>query len=103
MSWTNWQPPLMGNAGIIGRAIRQEDLRTAPSPPPGASGIAQEFPEVPEEVGGGIGDREEMPSEEYMDIANNVALSKYYAHMFLENWPIYLGGSAVILYILFRR
>ena len=69
---------------------------------PGATGVAQEFPEVPEKVGGGIGEREQMPSEEYMDIANNVALSKYYAHEFLENWPLYLGGTAVVLYLLLR-
>ena len=70
---------------------------------PGATAEYQTFPVVPEKVGGGIGDREPEISDEYMDIANNVALSKYYAHDFMENWPMYLGGTAVVLYLVFRR
>jgi hypothetical protein len=96
MGWTNLiEPPRRAEgAGAVGGAL---------APPPGASGTSQEFPDIPEKIGGGIGDREQMPSEEYMDVANNVALSKYYAHEFMENWPLYLGGTAVVLYLVFRR
>ena len=101
-SWINqFEPPRMTNPGIIGGGmIKQEDLRTAP----GATAQYQTFPEVPEKVGGGIGgnDRYDLPSDEYMDIANNVALSKNYAHNFMENWPLYLGGTAVVLYLLLK-
>jgi hypothetical protein len=72
---------------------------------PSANPVYQTFPEVPEKIGGGIGgnDGYELPSEEYMDIANNVALSKYYANQFMESWPLYVGGTAVVLYLIFRR
>ena len=108
----NWlQPPRMFNPGIIGGSMlpplglpgEGEGFGSVALPP--ASSDYQTFPEVPEKIGGGIGgnDGYEMPSEEYMDIANNVALSKYYAHDFLENWPLYLGGTAIVLYLVFRR
>ena len=94
MGWTNIiEPPRLGTgAGASG------GLNLAP----GATAEYQTFPEVPEKVGGGIGDRLDLPSEEYMDIANNVALSKHYAHDIMENWPLYLGGTAVVLYLLLR-
>jgi hypothetical protein len=70
---------------------------------PSANPEYQTFPEVPEKIGGGIGFKEQPLSDEYMDTANNVALSKYYAYLFMENWPLYVGGSAAVLYLLFRR
>lgn len=89
MSWTNLDAP---------RRVGGEFALA-----PGATGEYQTFPEVPEKVGGGIGDREPELSDEYMDIANNVALSKHYAHEFMENWPLYLGGTALVLYLVLRR
>jgi hypothetical protein len=63
----------------------------------------QTFPEVPEKIGGGIGFKEQPLSDEYMDTANNVALSKYYAYLFMKDWPLYVGAGAVAFYVLFRR
>lgn len=64
----------------------------------------QTFPEIPDNGGGGgYGDVEQMPSEEYMDTANNVALSKYYAYLFMKDWPLYVGGTVAVLYFLTRR
>jgi hypothetical protein len=88
------EPPRRAEGGAFGGGL---DLA------PGATAEYQTFPDIPEKVGGGIGDREQMPSEEYMDVANTVALSKYYAHEFMEKWPLYLGGTAVVLYLVFRR
>lgn len=70
---------------------------------PSANPEYQDFPDVPEKVGGGVGYHEQLPSEEYMDIANNVALSKHYAYLFMKDWPLYVGGTAVALYLIFRR
>ena len=98
MSWTGIiEPPRRGTE--YGGMVTGGGL----APAPGATKEYQTFPEVPEKVGGGgIGDREPEISDEYMDIANNVALSKHYAHDFMENWPLYLGGTAVVLYLLLR-
>ena len=62
----------------------------------------QTFPDVPEKIGG-YGEVEPVPSEEYMDTANNVALSKYYAYLFMKDWPLYVGGTVAVLYFLTRR
>jgi hypothetical protein len=71
---------------------------------PPASSIAQFFPDIPDNLGGGsFGDVVQPLTEEFMDIANNVALSKHYAHQFLQNWPLYVGGTAVVLYLVLRR
>lgn len=70
---------------------------------PPASSLTQSFYNIPAPVGGGIDYKESAPTEEYMKIANNVALSKHYAYLFLENWPLYVGGTAVAVYLLSRR
>jgi hypothetical protein len=100
MSWSNLIEPPRRVGGEFGGMITGGGIDLAP----GATAQYQTFPEVPEKVGGGIGgnDRYDLPSEEYMDIANNVALSKHYAHNFMENWPLYLGGTAVVLYLLLK-
>jgi hypothetical protein len=109
MDWL--QPPRIVHPGVIrGRVLQTlglpgEGEGFASVALPSANPVYQTFPEVPEKIGGGIGGNNgyELPSEEYMDIANNVALSKYYANQFMENWPLYLGGTAVVLYLVFRR
>lgn len=97
MSWTGIIEPPRRVGGEYGM-VTGAGLETAP----GATAEYQTFPDVPEKVGGGIGYREVEYTDEYMDIANNVALSKHYAHEFMENWPLYLGGTAVVLYLLLR-
>lgn len=82
-----------------------EAIEAQGSPPglPKANPEVQTFPYVPEKIGGDIGYHEQPPSEEYMDIANNVALSKHYAYLFMKDWPLYVGGTAVVLYLVLRR
>jgi hypothetical protein len=71
---------------------------------PSANPEYQTFPDIPDNAGGGAyGNIPEVPSEEYMDTANNVALSKYYAYLFMKDWPLYVGGTVAVLYFLTRR
>jgi hypothetical protein len=71
---------------------------------PPASSEVQTFPYIPDNRGGGgYGDLVQEPSDEYMMTANNVALSKHYAHEFMENWPIYVGGAALAVYFLMKK
>lgn len=70
---------------------------------PPASSLTQSFYDVPPPVGGGIEYKEPGITEEDMKIANNVALSKHYAYLFMENWPLYVGGTVAVIYLLSRR
>ena len=72
---------------------------------PPASSNVQTFPYIPDnQGGGGYGNSVEgEPSDEYKMIANNVALSKYYAHQFMENWPLFAGGAALAVYFLMKK
>jgi len=93
---------LYNNSEVIGGSTL-DSIASSGSLAPASSDV-QTFPYIPDSQGGGkYGNSVEEPSEEYMKIANNVALSKHYAHEFMENWPLYVGGAAVAIYLLMRK